>query len=442
MFYGAMGFAQTQNATATASSKPATHVGKTVSSNIHFDEIVIKGFPGAQPGNSVISEEEQKGLVLKISNNAQEDFMSWCKRQGLIIAILGVVAFFAVIGFIWFSIDRTIEKSVDKLVKEEIARSNRLIDNAVSRLVDKQAEIVIATDKTIEATTNANNEIERTKQALGELHDIEKELNKKLKDFQRKLGEAKLESEERTTGETYELENKIKALKLIINEIDIDGVAKSQVVNKLIRENLKSADKETKYNAVELLPQFELQSKEITNAFVDALKNTQDETFGSLLISELGKLKCDDKTLEYLLELLDNLNNSYILFIIGSLGELGEIGKDKITDTALESIINKLLLILNSDLDSKEFASDITASQVRGAIAVALSWYGKKAEKAENDVINLLEDKESETRKNATIALEKIGSKNAITALNKLTNDESIVVSDAAKKAIEELEKL
>ena len=97
---------------------------------------------------------------------------------------------------------------------------------------------------------------------------------------------------------------------------------------------------------------------------------------------------------------------------------------------------------MNTDLDNKEFASDITASQVRSAIAVALSWYGKKAANAENDVIKLLEDQEPETRKNAAIAIEKIGSKNAITALENLTNDESILVSKAAKKAIEELKKL
>ncbi len=453
IFFGAMGFAHAQNATATAQSNSAAHAGKTSSSNIHIDDIAIKISPDAQSGSSPISDEDHKRLVSKLSDDAEKEVSSWVTRQML----FGLIAIFvALVVVILKVIVWAIEKSVEKLVEKEMTRSNKLIDSAVSRLIDKQADTMVATNKTIEATTNANDEIERTKKALDELQDIEKELNNKLKDFRCEIDKevkntalikidldlAKLESEERTTGETYELENKIKALKLIINEIDKDDAAKNQVVSKLIRESLKSGDKETKYNAVELLSQFELESDEITNAFVEALKDTEDKTLGSLLISELGKLKCDDQTLEYLLELLDNLNNSYTLFIIGSLGELGEIGKDKITDTALESIINKLLLILNNNLDNKEFASDITASQVRSAIAVALSWYGKKAANAENDVINMLEDKEPETRKNAAIALEKIGSKNAITALNKLINDESIIVSDAAKKAIEELEKL
>ena len=455
IFYGAMSFAQTQDATATVQSKSVANAGKTSSSNIHIDDIAIKISPDSQSVNSAISDEEHKMLALKLSNDAQEDFISWCKRQGLFIALFGLVLIIAVLKLIWNSIDNAIEKSVKELVKEEMARSNRLIDSAVSRLVDKQTEIVVATNTTIEATTNANTEIERTKIALNELQEIEKELNKKLKDFRCEidkeventalikidLDSAKLELEERSTGEASELEKKIKYLKLIINKIDKDGVAKNQVVDELLID-LKSNDKETKYSAAELLPLFEIESNKITDVFISILKNTVDETFGSILLSGLGKLRCDDNILEYLLDLLDDLNNIYTPFIIGTLGELGEIGKNKITDTALKSIIDKLLLILNSDLDNKDFASDITASKLRGDIALTLSCYGKKAANAENDVINLLEDKESETRKNAVIALEKIGSKNVITALKKLINDESIVVSDAAKKAIEELEKL
>ncbi len=480
IFYGTIGIANTQNVTATAQSKSTAPARKTNSNNIHIDDIAIKISSDTQPGNSVISDEEHKMLALKLSNDAQEDFISWCKRQGLIIALFGLVLIIAVLKLIWDSIENAIEKSVKELVKEEMARSNRLIDSAVSGLVDKKTDIVVATNKTIEATTNANTEIERTKIALNELQEIEKELDKKLKDCRCEIDKevkntalikidldlAKLESEERTTGEISELENKIKYLKLIINEIDKDEVAENNVVDELLI-NLNSNDKEPKYTAAELLPLFEIKSNnetkdstaellqsnrveksnKIANAFVDTLKKTEDKALGSILLGGLGKLRCNDEVLEYLFELLDNktlnkLNDTYILFIIGTLGELGEIGKDKIKDTALESIINKLLLILNTDLDNKEFASDITASQVRSAIAVALSWYGKKAANAENDVIKLLEDQEPETRKNAAIAIEKIGSKNAITALENLTNDESILVSKAAKKAIEELKKL
>lgn len=428
IFYGAMGFAQTQNATATASSKPAIHVGKTNSSNIHFDEIVIKGFPGVQSGNSPISEEEHYRIVSKLSKDAEEDVLTWIDNQWWLTKFFGIAVIITMILSIWATIKITVHLIVDKYVS-----------------------------KSIETTNSVNHEIKLAQETLEDFRKKRKDLNKKLEDFQDKVDEeiekynaikdkldsGLVESRERTTAETYELEKKIKALKLIINEIDNDDAAKAQVVKKLISD-LKSDDNETKYNAVELLPQLEVESNEITNAFVNALKNTQDKTFGSLLISELGKLKCDDDILKYLLELLDNLGDSYILFIIGTLGELGELDKDKVTDIALESIIDKLLLILDGDLDNKKFADDIniTASKVRVAIAVALSYYGVKAEKAVEPLINLLMDKDQEVRKNAAIALGTIEAKAklAIPALRRLENDEDAEVKVAALEAIEKIQ--
>ncbi|MFA5923488.1 MAG: HEAT repeat domain-containing protein [Methylococcaceae bacterium] len=478
IFYGAVGYTKVNTPLSKEHSKSATNTEKTSSSNIHFDEIVIKGFPGAQSGNSAISDEKQKELTLKISNDAQEDFMSWCKRQGLIIAILGVVAFFAVIGFIWFSIDRTIEKSVEKLVKEEIARSNRLIDNAVSRLVDKQAEIVVVTDKTIEATTNANDEIDKAKKILGKLQDTGNELENKQSEFQIKINEeiknkekeivelgSKTESikdeqkafndelKSKTENEIPQLEQKINALERVISILDKDGKAKDQVVTELITY-LESKSLETRNEVAEFLPRFEPESSKINTAFLDILNNKNpDRKFRPILLSGLGKLRNDGNTLAYLIKLVENMNDSDMLAIIGALGEIGETGdiseigkisKTKITDTELESIIDKLLSILNDDLDSKAFSkeSEITASDIRGAISLALSYYGKKAARAVNDLINLLADKKPETCINACIALGRIGVQDAIPALQKLIDDEDTweEVKKAASESIEKIQ--
>lgn len=426
MFYGAIGYAQVKTAPSTEQNKSATYAGKTSSSNIHIDDIAIKISPDTQTVNSVISEEDHKRLVSKLSDDAKEEVISWIKRQWWLTDIFGIAVIITMILSIWAAIKISVHLIVDKHVS-----------------------------KSIEVTNKTIYEIELAQETLKDFRKKRNDLNKKLEGFQDKVDEEIekynsiketldsniVKSVERTTDETYELENKIKYLKLIINEIDKDDAAKNKIVNKLITD-LKSDDKETKYSAVELLPQSELESNNITSAFVNALKNTQDKTFSSVLISEFGKLKCDDETLKYLLELLDSLNDTNILFIIGSLGELGEIGKDKITDAALESIVDKLLLILNSDLDNKEFASDITASQVRSAIALAFSYYGYKAVKAVKPLISLLSDKDQEVRKNAAIALGTIGAKakDAILALRRLENDEDAEVRFAVSEAIEKIQ--
>ena len=189
-----------------------------------------------------------------------------------------------------------------------------------------------------------------------------------------------------------------------------------------------------------MLPQFELESSKITDAFVEILRNRPDPTFGSLLLSGLGKLKGDGKTLSYLLDLVGDISNPNILAIIGALGELGE---DKIKDTELEYIVDKLLSILNNDLDNQEFLDDsITASKIKSALALALSCYGDKAAKAVKDLITLLTDQDQGTRKNAAIALGTIGmkAKGAIPALHKLKDDEYTEVRGAASEAIEKIQ--
>jgi HEAT repeat protein len=446
MFYGAIGYTQAKTALSTEQSKSATYAEKTSSSNIHIDDIVIKNSTDTHSGNSVISEEEQKRLVSKLSNDAQEAFMSWSKRQGLFISIFGFTAVIAIFGAMWAwmkgEIERRIEKHVNSLEKKR--------------------------EEAIEATIKANHEIERTQKKLAELQDIENDLDKKLIDFQRKTNDeinikenelvelrAKADSindnldsitkgfESKTTDEIFRLEQKIKALERIIDKIDKDEGAKDLVVDELIAD-LKSNDKETKYSAAELLPQFKLNSNKITEAFVERLKDKPDITFGSLLLSGLGELRVDGNTLAYLFDLVDDISNPNILAIIGALGELGELGETKINDKELESIVDKLLSILDSDLDHKEFSDDsITASSVKGAIALALSYYGDKAEKAVKELISLLADQDQETRKNATIALGKIGAKakDAIPSIQKLKDDEYTEVRDAASDAIEGIQK-
>lgn len=442
MFYGAIGYTQAKTALSTEQSKSATYAEKTSSSNIHIDDIVIKNSTAAQSGNSVISEENQKILTLKLSNDAKKEFLSWIDNQVWISKTFGFTVFIAVIGFIWAFLSRTVETAVEK---------------QVSRLENKR-------DETIKATIAANHEIERTKKALEELQDIENDINKKLKDFQNKISEEIKNKEEelvvlrtkadsindnldsitqdlgsKATDEIFRLEQKINALELIINKIDKDGVAKEIVVNELIA-GLNGDDTKIKYSAAELLPQFKLGSSKVTDAFVEILKKKPDITLGSLLLSGLGKLSGDGKTLAYLLELVADINsNPNILAIIGALGELGEA---EIKNTEAESIVDQLLLILQNDLDNKEFALDITASRVKGAISLALSYYGGKAEKAVKELIKLLADQDQETRKNAAIALGKIGvkAKDAIPELQKLKDDEYTEVRGAALDAIEEIQ--
>ena len=430
IFYMTIGYAQAKIATSTEQSITATNTEKTSSSNIHFDEIVIKSFPSPQSGNSAISEDNQKILALKLSNDAQENFISWIKRQWWITESFGIAVLIAFIVSIVATIKLLVQLAVEKHVS-----------------------------KTIEATIKATLEIEKTQKALDELQNTEKELNKKLKDFRSEIDEetkkydlikinldsTTIKFEERITDEIYVLEQKINLLKLIINKIDKDGAAKDQVIDELI-VGLDSDVEKIKFSAAELLPQFELESSKISDAFVKILKNSPDTTFESLLLSGLSELRGDSKTLVYLLEAVDDLSNPNILAIIGALGKIGENGKTKITDIELESIIDKLLLILNSDLDNKEdnkeFSDDtITASNVRGAIALALSCYGDKAGKAVKDLITLLMDQESETRKNAVIALGRIGikAKGAISALRKLKDDEYMEVREATSDAIEEI---
>ena len=255
--------------------------------------------------------------------------------------------------------------------------------------------------------------------------------------------------ESKLKDEISRLEKKIKALKQIVNKVDNGRQAESQVINELIL-SLNSENDEVKFTATELLPQFDSESERIVDAFIAILKNSPDKTFELLLLIGLSELKGEsNKNLAYLIEAVDDLSNTNILTIIGSLGNLGEVGKlSEIKKTkALESIVDKLLSILNNDLDHKEFANEITASRIRGAIALALSCSGFEmvAEKAVPLLIKLLIDEDQEVRINAAIALGVIGkkakkAKDAIPALRKLENDEYAEVRGAASESIEKIQ--
>jgi HEAT repeat protein len=444
MIFVAPNSAQAKDDISTGQNMSATNAKKASPSNIHVDDIVIKVTPDAQPENLAISEKNQKLIALQLSNDAQKEFLSWIDREAWIIKTFGFVVIIAVIGFIWAFLSRAIEKAIDK---------------HVASLEDKKAA-------TIEATIKANHEIEQVQDRLKTLQDVENNLEKTQGDFQRKIDiEIKKQEEElvvfrakadsidvdlkskteavelEAKDEISRLEQKIKALEQIINKIDEDGIAKGRVIDELIA-NLKNDDKETRYTAAELLPQFKLHSSKVAEAFVETLKNNSDATFGSILLSGLGELGGDGKTLEYLVALVENISsNPNILAIIGALGELGEteIGPN------LESIVDNLLTILNGDLDGQTFSDDtITASRVRGAIALALSHCGDKAEKSVEGLIAVLNDQDQETRKNAAIALGAIGVKAraAIPALQNLKDDEFTEVREAASEAIEKIQQM
>lgn len=120
---------------------------------------------------------------------------------------------------------------------------------------------------------------------------------------------------------------------------------------------------------------------------------------------------------------------------------IGEKGKTKLSETELKMAIDKLISILDIDLDNKVFSheSEITASDLRGAIALALSNYEDKASCAIEYLLELSKDQEPETRKNVAIALGKIGvkSKEVMQILEMLKNDDFIEVKDAAENAVQ-----
>lgn len=483
MFCGVMGFAQAKNAIPTEQSKSVASAGKTSSSNIHIDEIVIKT-PSTQSGNLPISKDEYEILVSKLSNDAQEDFISWCKRQGLIISIFGLVLIIAVLRLIWDSVNKAIEDSVKESVKEllktEIDRSTKFIDNTISSFDKKREQAIEITEQvkvkinlaqeTIEELQNTGNELkdkqnEFQEKVSEEIKNKEKEiieLNSKTEEIKNEQKAFNDDLRSKTESEIPQLEQKINALERIINIIDKEGSAKKQVVNDLIKY-LYDTNLETRYEVAEFLPRFDPESIPINEAFLDILKTKNpDKIFRPILLSGLGKLARyntllavfdDDSSnhLSYLLNLVENMNDPDILAIIGALGEIGEtadigeigkIGKSKITDTELESIIDKLLSILNDDLDNKfSEESEITASDIRGAIALAFSYYRKKAAKAVDVLKSLLDDKKPETCINTCIALGRIGVQDAIPALQKLINNEDTwdEVKKAALEAIEEI---
>ena len=435
MFYGAMGYAEETNTKSTRQSKSATNTKKISSNNIHFDEIVIKSFPGAQSGNSPISDEEHNRLVSKISNNVENEVSDWIHNQ----TIFGITILLAGIAGLWAFISRSVEvgiaKHVDKLDKKR--------------------------DEASDATTKVKHEIELAQETLKEFRKKENEINKKIDDFQNEiinkekeiiglaetaesikdnLSSITQDFELKTTDEIFRLEKKIKALKLIVNKVDKDRQAESQIIDELILK-LNSANEEDKYTATELLSKFDFESEKIVDAFVEILKNNQNKTFELLLLIGLSELRGEsNKILAYLIEAVDNLSNPNILAIIGALGNLGDLCKTK----ELEAIVDKLLSILNDDLDHNEFAIEITASRIRGAIALALSCSGFEmvAEKAVPLLIKLLIDEDQGVRINAAIALGVIGkkAKEAIPALRKLENDDYAEVRGAASESIKKIQ--
>ncbi|MGB4499036.1 MAG: hypothetical protein WBI40_10070, partial [Methylococcaceae bacterium] len=293
------------------------------SANIHVDGFIIKELNNSNK-NLSISEDEHKRLVDKLSYDAEKEISNWVTWK----IFLGIIPLFLIIvGFIWSSISREIEKRIDKHIDK----------------LEKQRE------KAIEVTIKATLEIEKTQKALEELQKLENELDKKLKDFQKIFSEEiknkedeiielgnkadsvknNLDSitddlESKVTDEIDLVRREIKVIRFLIDKIDKDQVAKSQIIEELILD-LKDDDTEKKYVAVELLPQFKTESNRISDIFVEMLKTTSDIAFGSLLLNGLGELDGNKESLKnYLIELAGDLSNPNILAIIGALSSFND----------------------------------------------------------------------------------------------------------------------
>lgn len=401
---------------------------KVTSANIHVDDIVIKDLTNAQVHNSPISDDEHKRLVSKLSDDAEKEISSWMNRQ----VFFGITAIFlAVLGGIWAFFSTTIEKR---------------IDNHIKSFDDKK-------EKAIEATAEVKYEIKLAQETLKELRKKEIEINKEIEDFQNEIETKEKELFKLDTklndnieslsydlssqikDETSRLEKKINVFEILIDKIDKIESIKNEIIDELLID-LESKNIEKRERAAELLTQFKIESNKITDNFVKILKAKPDIAFGSLLLNGLGELDGDKESLKnYLIELSNDLSNPNILAIIGALGSFND-------SKGIESdVINRLISILQSDLDNQDFSSDITASKIKGAIALALSRYTDKSSNAVEDLVKLLKDEEYETRKNAAIALGDIGSKakSAIPSLKRLEDDEYIEVKKAALEAIEKI---
>ncbi|MBA4155844.1 MAG: hypothetical protein C0512_16040, partial [Flavobacterium sp.] len=277
-----------------------TRVEKTSSNNIHVDEIVIKNSNPAT-GDSLISDEEHKRLVSKLSIDAEKEVSNWATGQ----IMFGVIALFlGSIGGIWAFFSSTVERKIEKQVDK----------------LDKKRE------EAIDATIKVKHEIDLAQETLKEFRKKENEINGKIEEFQNiilekereisglnlNLDSIKDELESKVTTETFRLEQKNKVLRLVLKEVDGYEKYENQTIDKLI-DDLNCSDEKTKYNAAELLPQFEIDSSKITDAFVATLKSSSDGTLDSLLLSGLSELRGDKNTLNYLFEASANLKNPNIL---------------------------------------------------------------------------------------------------------------------------------
>jgi HEAT repeat protein len=435
MLFSATNCAQASDFTLQGKKESVNHVEKTSSNNIHVDEIVIKNIPTVQPGNTTISDGDQNRLVDTIAHKATEKVISWLTFGSFALIIF-------ILGSVWAYVSRVIEIKIQKY-----------LDTHIATLSKEQIESIKSTTK---VTAEANIEIEKTKILLNELQakemDIKQQLNnfdneinlteKDVNDLKLNLVSINEEFESKSTDEIFRLEQKIRALSLIIDNLDIKKSASESVVDKLITD-LESINNDEKYNAAELLPYFRLGTNKITDAFVRILNDNPDFTLESLLLSGLSELKGNSTVMNYLVKELGDLGNPNILAIIGALGKISEKGKTNLTNQELDIIVEKLVSVLNDDLEGKIFSDDsVTASGVRGAIALALSNFGDRAENSVNDLVKLLSDDDQETRKNAAISLGVIGSKakNATRALRKLASDEYAEVREAASEAIEKIQ--
>lgn len=431
ILFGAINHAQASDSTLKEKKESVSRVEKTSSNNFHVDEIVIKNIPVAQPGNMAISEVDHKNLVSTISHEATEKVINWL--------IYGTIALFVVIATaIWSFISRIIENKIQKYVDPHIASLDK-----------EKIESIKSTTRVIE---QAKIEIERAEVSLKDLQKKETDIKAKLSgfmeeidiiektinDINQKVGDIKEES----SSEISILEKKIKALSLVVDYIDSNKDAANSAVDNLVQDLANSNDNK-RYDAAELLPYFKLGTCKITDAFIDILNDSPDTTLESLLLSGLSELNGNSKVMDYLLRELGNLDNPNILPIIGALGKISEKNKTKLKSEELDLIIQNLLSVLNDDLSNKIYSDDrVSASAVKGAVALALSNFGEKAESSVNDLVKLLADEDQETRKNAAIALGVIGkkAKSSISSLRRLKEDEHSEVREAASEAIENIQ--
>lgn len=328
-----------------------------------------------------------------------------------------------------------------------------MIRSMVAHQITREREKLEAEkDKTIKATMEANYQSAQTQEQLKELLILEQKIKSQLGDYQTQLGtlhneiylakanlKATTEDFDAEMEDTFEeINNEIYTQNLVLRSLDINGEARKLVFDSLIKD-LKSNDLEKQKRAAEILPQFKEEVVAIGSAFIEVLEKEKYSPLGALILNGLGELGRDGDVLTYLLDLTKDTSNPNILAVIGALGSIGEFAA--IGTGGVEAVVEQLLSILEG-IDDSRLALGVKVTEVKSAIALALSCYGPAASHAIASLIATLTDSEWNVRNASAIALGNMGENAsiAIPALEQLKNDKYLEVSSAAAEAINKIQ--